>query len=88
MSENCPKCGMDLKPYGFRHTSDSAKLLATKLTTALLGCGRTPCERIQFMVGQYPDDKPDGGMCRSAIISFLTDIIRQNEKDSRQERAL
>jgi hypothetical protein len=59
-------------------TNSSAESLAEKLAAALLNCGRNPCERVQLMVGIYPDDKPDGGMCRAALVELFTEVIQHN----------
>ena len=47
------------------------KKLATLLANKLLAIGADDCNRIQFMSGHYPADKPNGGLCEDALIDFF-----------------
>ena len=67
---------LTVKPKG-NMTQDS-KALAEKLTTALLDLGSKPCERVQLMVGIYPDERPDGGMNRESLVKLFTEVIQNH----------
>jgi hypothetical protein len=55
--------------------------LAERLADGLLANGRTPCERIVLMVGRYPDDKQDGGLCRASLIDVFEAILQDWSKE-------
>jgi len=56
-----------------------AELLADKIAAAIFECGAyrgSPCNRIQFMGGRWPDnEKAQGGMCFTALQEFIHKTI-------------
>ncbi len=65
--------------------------LATRIARELFKLGdspNSPCQRIQFMCGTYPDkEEPCGGLCENAAISFIAKAIdaAQPQDDVRLE---
>jgi hypothetical protein len=56
-----------------------ANEIAKKLARALIKLGdhyESPCQRIQFMCGEYPDNEiPAGGMCEEALVMFFERLL-------------
>lgn len=52
-----------------------AESLAKELI-ALGHCADSPCHRIEFKVGRYPDkERPAGGMNQDALVRFFTEVL-------------
>lgn len=65
--------------------------LSVKLARDLfmLGDGPTPCQRIQFLGGKYPDDEIEqGGLCESALAKEIEQIVQDHNEILRLEKDL
>lgn len=63
------------------------KSLAQKLAEAIMRQGDhrdgTPCNRIQFMVGEWPNnERENGGLCYMALVGLIASVLAENENAS------
>lgn len=54
-------------------------IFASQIARDIMEMGNfpTPCQRIQFMGGTYPDDElPQGGLCEAALVKRIEATLR------------
>lgn len=62
-------------------STQEAKSLAAKIARDIFSMGdrQTPCQRIQFMGGEYPDDETsNGGLCEESLAYQIAQSIARH----------
>ncbi len=67
-----------------KRRSDEATRIAKKLARVIFEMGDANngdrCQRLQFMVGPWPNERGNGGLCEDALARDLATALRQIQR--------